>query len=72
MTHLSVKNWDLAARAIMTTDTFAKGASIQVEIDGKKLTLTGISKGAGMIQPNMATMLGFIATDAKIAQPLLQ
>src|SRR5690606_253029 len=49
-----------------------KAASASVEIDGRKITLTGISKGAGMIRPNMATMLGFIATDAKVAQPLLE
>mgnify|MGYP000308838838 FL=1 len=65
-------NWSKAAHAIMTTDTFAKGYSKIVEINGQKITVTGISKGAGMIQPNMATMLGFIATDAKISQDLLQ
>ncbi|MDF1584171.1 MAG: bifunctional glutamate N-acetyltransferase/amino-acid acetyltransferase ArgJ [Methyloprofundus sp.] len=65
-------NWSKAARAIMTTDTFAKGYSKVIEIHGQKITVTGVSKGAGMIQPNMATMLGFIATDAKIAQDLLQ
>ncbi len=65
-------NWDKAAHAIMTTDTFAKGASATIDLDGHCVTLTGISKGAGMIQPNMATMLGFVATDAKISQPLLQ
>lgn len=70
--NLGVDHWDKAARAIMTTDTFAKGASIQIDIGGEKIVLSGIAKGAGMIQPNMATMLGFIATDAKIAQPLLQ
>ncbi|MCF7971243.1 MAG: bifunctional glutamate N-acetyltransferase/amino-acid acetyltransferase ArgJ [Methylococcaceae bacterium] len=65
-------NWSKAARAIMTTDTFAKGYSNVVEINDQKITVTGMSKGAGMIQPNMATMLGFIATDAKISQNLLQ
>lgn len=70
--NLSETNWDKAARAIMTTDTFAKGASLVVEIAGHPVTITGISKGAGMIQPNMATMLGFIATDAIIDQALLQ
>jgi len=70
--NLQEDNWNNAAHAIMTTDTFAKGASFEVEIEGEKITLTGISKGAGMIQPNMATMLGFIATDAKISQELLQ
>ena len=69
---LQEDHWDKAARAIMTTDTFAKGASMVIEIAGKPITLTGISKGAGMIQPNMATMLGYVATDAKISQALLQ
>lgn len=69
---LQEDHWDKAARAIMTTDTFAKGASMVIEIAGKPVTLTGISKGAGMIQPNMATMLGYVATDAKISQALLQ
>ncbi len=70
--NLQEEHWDKAARAIMTTDTFAKGASMIIEIAGKPVTLTGISKGAGMIQPNMATMLGYVATDAKISQALLQ
>ena len=65
-------NWDKAAHAIMTTDTFAKGYSKVFEISGQMITITGISKGAGMIQPNMATMLGFLATDAKISQENLQ
>ena len=65
-------NWDQASRAIMTTDTFPKGASEVIQIAGETITITGISKGAGMIQPNMATMLGFIATDAKIESALLQ
>jgi glutamate N-acetyltransferase/amino-acid N-acetyltransferase len=69
---LQEDNWDKAAHAIMTTDTFAKGASFTIDLNGHSVTLTGISKGAGMIQPNMATMLGFVATDAKISQPLLQ
>jgi glutamate N-acetyltransferase/amino-acid N-acetyltransferase len=56
----------------MTTDIVAKAISKQVEIDGVTITLTGIAKGSGMIHPNMATMLGYIATDAAIAQPLLQ
>jgi glutamate N-acetyltransferase/amino-acid N-acetyltransferase len=55
----------------MTTDTLPKAASRQVTIDGQTVTLTGISKGAGMIKPNMATMLGFLATDANVAQPVL-
>lgn len=70
--HLHSDNWDKAAKAIMTTDTFPKGVSKVIEIAGETITINGISKGAGMIQPNMATMLGFLATDAKIAQPLLQ
>ena len=70
--NLSLDNWDKAARAIMTTDTFPKGVSKIITIEGKPITINGISKGAGMIQPNMATLLGFIATDAKISQPLLQ
>ncbi|MGB9092996.1 MAG: bifunctional ornithine acetyltransferase/N-acetylglutamate synthase, partial [Gallionella sp.] len=65
-------NWFDAAHAIMTTDIVAKAASRQVVIDGVTVTITGIAKGSGMIHPNMATMLGYIATDAAIAQPLLQ
>jgi glutamate N-acetyltransferase/amino-acid N-acetyltransferase len=65
-------NWFEAAHAIMTTDTVAKARSRTVTIDGVTVTLTGMSKGAGMIKPNMATMLGFVATDAAIAQPLLE
>lgn len=64
--------WDDAGAGIMTTDTRPKGFSEQFVYDGKTITLNGIAKGAGMIKPNMATMLGYIATDAKIAQPLLQ
>jgi glutamate N-acetyltransferase / amino-acid N-acetyltransferase len=70
--NLSLDNWDKAARAILTTDTFPKGFSKIITIAGQPITINGISKGAGMIQPNMATMLGFVATDAKINQPLLQ
>lgn len=65
-------NWALAAEGIMTTDTLPKGASRQFQHDGVTVTVTGISKGAGMIRPNMATMLGYIATNAKVAQPVLQ
>ncbi len=61
-----------AARAIMTTDTFAKGAAADVVIDGTKVSISGIAKGSGMIAPDMATMLVYIFTDAKIAQPVLQ
>jgi glutamate N-acetyltransferase/amino-acid N-acetyltransferase len=64
--------WAEAAQGIMTTDTLPKAASRRVEIGGRPVTLTGISKGAGMIRPNMATMLGFVATDAVIAPALLQ
>lgn len=69
---LKEDNWTLAAEGILTTDTRLKGASTQLEINGQTITLTGISKGSGMIQPNMATMLGYVATDARIAQPALQ
>jgi glutamate N-acetyltransferase / amino-acid N-acetyltransferase len=65
-------NWFDAAQAIMTTDIVAKAVSRQVTIDGVIITITGIAKGSGMIHPNMATMLGYIATDASIAQSLLQ
>ena len=64
--------WAEAAEGIMTTDTLPKAASAQVKIGGQTVTITGISKGAGMIRPNMATMLGFVATDANIAPELLQ
>jgi glutamate N-acetyltransferase/amino-acid N-acetyltransferase len=69
---LKADNWHAAAHAIMTTDTVAKAASRQLLLDGKTVTITGISKGAGMIRPNMATMLGFVATDAGIGPELLQ
>ena len=68
---LKADNWHAAAHGIMTTDTVAKAASRIVTVNGKKVTISGVSKGAGMIRPNMATMLGFLATDAGIAQPLL-
>ncbi len=61
-----------AARAIMTTDTFPKGASAQVEIDGKTVSIAGIAKGSGMIAPDMATMLVYIFTDAQVVQSALQ
>jgi glutamate N-acetyltransferase/amino-acid N-acetyltransferase len=63
--------WHAAARAIMTTDTVPKGASRRVVVDGVPVTVTGIAKGAGMIHPNMATMLSFMATDAPIAADVL-
>ena len=69
---LSPSGWEAAARAIMTTDVFPKWASRQADVDGVTVTITGISKGAGMIHPNMATMLGVLATDVAISQPLLQ
>ncbi len=72
MANLAEANWFNAAQSIMTTDTLPKAASRTVTIAGKKVTLTGISKGAGMIKPNMATMLGFVACDAKVPQPLLE
>lgn len=68
---LTPDNWYNAAEAIMTTDTQPKAGSRTVDIAGHKVTLTGISKGAGMIKPNMATMLGYLAFDAKVAQPVL-
>jgi glutamate N-acetyltransferase/amino-acid N-acetyltransferase len=64
-------NWAQAAQAIMTTDTVPKACSRRVQVGGKQVTITGISKGAGMIRPNMATMLGFMATDACIAPELM-
>ncbi len=65
-------NWFNAAQAIMTTDTVPKAFSKQVQIAGATVSITGISKGAGMIRPNMATMLGFMATDACIAPAVMQ
>jgi len=65
-------NWINAGRGIMTTDTKLKGISRQIDLQGKTVTVTGLSKGAGMIQPNMATMLSYIATDAVIDKELLQ
>lgn len=72
LTNLAENNWFDASNGIMTTDTQPKGASRQFEHDGIIYTISGISKGAGMIMPNMATMLGFIATDAAIEQSVLQ
>ena len=69
---LKPDNWLRAAEGIMTTDTIAKAFSATAMVDGTPITVTGISKGAGMIRPNMATMLGFLATDAKVAQPLMR
>jgi glutamate N-acetyltransferase/amino-acid N-acetyltransferase len=69
--NLKADNWFNAAESIMTTDTQPKAASRTVTIGGHTVTMTGISKGAGMIMPNMATMLGYVAIDAKVAQPVL-
>lgn len=69
---LKENNWLNAAEAIMTTDTIPKAASRVVVINGKTVTITGMCKGSGMIHPNMATMLGFIATDAVIPQDVLE
>ncbi|HLF23939.1 MAG TPA: bifunctional ornithine acetyltransferase/N-acetylglutamate synthase, partial [Burkholderiales bacterium] len=68
---LSVAGWNDAAHGIMTTDTVPKGASRKVSIAGREVAVTGIAKGAGMIQPNMATMLAFIATDAAMSRDVL-
>jgi glutamate N-acetyltransferase/amino-acid N-acetyltransferase len=68
---LKADNWYNAAEAIMTTDTQPKAGSRSVTIGGHSVTMSGISKGAGMIKPNMATMLGYLAFDAKVAQPVL-
>ena len=69
---LAADHWAQAAEAIMTTDTMPKAASRQLQIGGKTVSITGISKGAGMIRPNMATMLGFVATDAVVDTSLMQ
>jgi glutamate N-acetyltransferase/amino-acid N-acetyltransferase len=65
-------NWQRASEAIMTTDTLPKAFGAQVMIDGVQVSITGISKGAGMIRPNMATMLGFMATDACVSQSVMK
>ncbi|GAB2189093.1 bifunctional glutamate N-acetyltransferase/amino-acid acetyltransferase ArgJ [Sessilibacter sp. MAH1] len=69
---LKEANWTRAARGIMTTDTRPKGASVTIDVGGETITITGISKGSGMIKPNMATMLAYVATDAKVEKQLLQ
>lgn len=69
---LGQASWQAAANAIRTTDTFAKGASASCQIGGQTVTLCGIAKGSGMIAPDMATMLAFIASDAVLDQPVLQ
>jgi len=70
--NLKEDNWLNAAEAIMTTDIVAKGTSRQIKLGGKDITITGISKGSGMIHPNMATMLGYIATDAAVSQAAIE
>lgn len=71
ISNLSEEHWQQAARAIMTTDTREKAVSKVIMMEGEKITITGISKGSGMIEPNMATMLAYIATDMPIAEPVL-
>ena len=70
--NLSENGWVDAAHGILTTDTVPKGASQQIDIDGQKITITGISKGSGMIRPDMATMLAYVATDAQVDTESLQ
>ena len=70
--NLKEDNWLNAAEAIMTTDIVAKGTSRKIQLGGKDITITGISKGSGMIHPNMATMLGYIATDAAVSQAAIE
>ena len=72
LTSLTEQGWASAARAIMTTDTVPKLASRQIELSGKVVTITGMAKGSGMIRPDMATMLAYIATDALVDKHLLQ
>lgn len=72
LTALSERGWESAARAIMTTDTVPKLVSRQLELAGKTITVTGMAKGSGMIRPDMATMLAYIATDALVDHHLLQ
>ena len=70
--NLKADNWFDASQSIMTTDIVAKAVSRQIKLGGVNVTVTGIAKGSGMIHPNMATMLGYIATDAAVTQPMLQ
>ncbi|MCX7627978.1 MAG: bifunctional glutamate N-acetyltransferase/amino-acid acetyltransferase ArgJ [Methylophilaceae bacterium] len=72
LANLREDNWANAAQAIMTTDIVAKACSKRIHLEGQSITITGIAKGSGMIHPNMATMLGFIATDAAVSQPALE
>lgn len=69
---LAAPDWEAAARAFMTTDTFPKGSGLALQVDGVDVSLAGIAKGSGMIAPNMATMLAYVFTDAAIAPALLQ
>jgi len=69
---LSADNWSAAAHAIMTTDTVAKGVSKTLEVGGRRVTITGMAKGSGMIRPDMATMLAYVATDARVEAEALQ
>ena len=69
---LAAGSWEAAARAIMTTDTFAKGSAAETRIDGTPVAIAGIAKGSGMIAPDMATMLAFLFTDARLPAPVLQ
>ncbi len=69
---LAEDNWMRAAKAIMTTDTSIKAVSKSIQVDGKTVTITGMTKGAGMIEPNMATMLAYVATDVAIDKDTLQ
>ena len=70
--NLNEGNWAQAAEGIMTTDTLPKASSRKLKVGAGEIAITGVSKGAGMIRPNMATMLGYLATDAAIAQPVLE
>ena len=70
--NLTEDNWSIAASSIMTTDTMPKGCSTKIELAGETVTITGISKGSGMIRPDMATMLAYVATDAQIEPVFLQ
>ena len=72
MANMRADNWLKAAEAIMTTDTVPKAVSRQVVLNGTRVTVSGIAKGSGMIHPNMATMLGFVCTDARVSQPLVK
>jgi glutamate N-acetyltransferase/amino-acid N-acetyltransferase len=72
ITDLKTDNWFAASQAIMTTDIVPKAVSKQISLNGTTVTVTGIAKGSGMIHPNMATMLSYIATDAALSQPLLE